>query len=333
MQRGAIGNGRSGGRATLLVMLGLIVSVALAACGGSDGTTASSSTSAGGGSEGDKKIFLEMPFPCALNEVISEVCEGAEAAGEKLPAGYELEVKTGKDIADNVAFNNLIQTSLELDPVGLAVFPGGPAAQSPVLNDACSQGVALVAFSDVEGVDCLSAVVGADNVALGANVGEWLVDNPPASKEVAIVTQAPGQFASTDERVEGFEDTVKEAGFDVVATGITDLALDKTRTQVSNIVTAHPDLGAVYSANGPIGEGTSQALRGNDEIDQLTLDWVPSYAPKIEDGTLDAVGDPSAFEGGELAIENLVKVIEGKTIPPEVHTKIVVVDKENVEQE
>jgi ribose transport system substrate-binding protein len=314
-----------------IAVLAAAAAVAVAGCGsdGGDGQAAAGS----GGSGDTKQMILAMPFPCDLNEGTAAMCAGAEAARKDLPPGYTLQIKTGVDYADTQAFNNLLQTTLQLNPAGLIVFPNGPAAQTPVLNQACDRDVKVIIMdSPATGVKCQSALVGADHRALGALVGKWLVEQPPASKEVGIVTQPPGQFASTDNRVKGFKEAVEAGGFKVVATTVTDLSLDKTRTQVTNMLTAHPNIGAIFSANGPMGQGTAQALKNKPNVTQVTLDFDSTNVAPIENGTLKAVGDQDPFGQGRLSVENLVKVIQGNQIPEKVATTLSVVDKENVQK-
>jgi ABC-type sugar transport system substrate-binding protein len=310
----------------------------LAACGdaGKDDATGASPSVAGSSksASGHKLILMEMSFPCGLNEGISKYCEGAKAA--KLPAGYELQIKTGVDIADNTAFNNLIQTSLELKPAGLIVFPAGPAAQTPTLNRACDQGVKIIILdSPAEGVKCQSALVGMDHTETGALVGRWLAEHAQGSKEVGIVTQPPGQFTSTDNRVKGFKKAAEAGGLKVVATAVTDITLDKTRTQVTNMLTAHPDIGAIFSANGPMGQGTTQALKAAKafgRIAHVTLDFDSTNVKQLKAGELSAVTNEHPFEIGRIAVETMVKVLEGESVPATVTTPQSVVDKTNVDQ-
>lgn len=310
-----------------------VASLLLAACG-SGSSSADNPASSGPSKRSPKLIILELSFPCALNQGTAEACAGAKAAEATLPAGYKLEFKTGLNYSDNTAFNNLIQTSLELHPAGLIVFPAGPAAQTPVLNDACNQDVKIVILdSPATGVKCAASLVGADHYQLGALVGQWLAQHPPASKQVGIVTQPPGEYVSTDNRVKGFTHAVEAAGYRVVGTAITNLTLDQTRTEVTNMVTAHPDLGAIFSANGPMGQGTSQALLNDHKILQLTLDFDPGDVPLIENGTLSAVGNQNPYAEGMLAVETMVKVIEGKPVASWVRVPLSVVNKANVQQQ
>jgi ribose transport system substrate-binding protein len=305
--------------------------LALAAC-------SSGSTTAAGGQQaasqaGSKLILFELAFPCGLNSGISQLCAGVEAGAKKLPAGYTVQVKTGVNYADNTAFNSLIQTSLQLNPAGLIIFPGGPAAQTPVMNQACAKGVKIVIMeSPATGVKCQSSFVGTNNVQLGADDAKWLIAHPPASKEVGIVTQTPGEYVSTDDRVKGFTQTVTAAGYHVAATAVTNLSADSTRTAVTNMVTAHPGLGAVFSANGPIGDGTAQALKGKPGILQLTLDGQPNDVQSIKAGTMSADAVSNAYTEGELTVQYMAAALQGKQVPATALVPSQVIDQANSQQ-
>lgn len=308
----------------------------IAACGSST----SNSTAGGAGSAsnasshaGSKLIILELSFPCALNEGTQTICNGAKAAAAQLPPGYRFEMKTGVNYSDNQAFNSLIQTSLQLHPAGLIVFPAGPAAQTPVLNQACDQGVKVIILdSPATGVKCQASLVGANHYQLGTIVGQWLSKHPAPSKDVGIVTQPPGEYASTDNRVKGFTHAVEAAGYKVVATAITNLSLDQTRTGVTNMLTAHPNIGAIFSGNGPMGQGTAQALKNDHRVKQLTLDFDSTNVGPLLNGSLAAVGDQHPYDEGLFSVQTMVKLLRGQKVAPEVFTPLSVVDKTNVKQ-
>src|SRR5215469_1608181 len=302
----------------------LAAALALAAC-----SSTSTPASGGTGGSGPKLILFELSFPCGLNPGVNKLCAGVTAAAKKLPRDFKVEIKTGVNYADNSAFNSLIQTSMQLHPAGLIIFPAGPAAQTPVMNQACGKGIKIVIMeSPATGLKCQASFVGTDNFRLGQLDAKWLIAHPPAngSKQVGIVTQPPGEYASTDARVAGFTQTVSAAGYQVVATAITNLSLDTTRTEVTNMVTAHPHLAAVFSANGPMGDGTEQALKNNHHIVQLTLDGLPNDINSVLSGTISADAVSNAYVEGELAAQNMAAVLQGHKVPASAHVPSELVD-------
>jgi ribose transport system substrate-binding protein len=312
--------------ASLVLVAG--VSVLLGACGSSNDSGASSAGS------GSKLIVLELPFPCGLNNFAKDMCDGAKAAAKNFPAGYSLQVKTAPNYDDQQAFNSLIQTSLQLKPAGLLVFANGAAAQTPFLNQGCEQGVKVI-FVDTagSGVECEISFVTAPNKEMGAAAAKYLIEHPApgGSRKVIVVSQQPGLFNSNDERVAGFKETIESAGYKVVQTVVTSNDVTKTRTAVTNAVTAHPDTEAVFSANGPMGNGTEQALQKNPDIIQLTMDGNATDIPSILKGKVAANVAQSPYEDSKVAAELMVKALEGEPVPKDVGTPIKVIDKSNAQ--
>ncbi|MEN3283854.1 MAG: ribose transport system substrate-binding protein [Solirubrobacteraceae bacterium] len=322
--------GISRARTWALVLAVMAVSATIAACG----DDSSGGASSGGG--GDSKLIVAtMGFPCSLNDFAKSLCAGFAAGEKQLPAGFRFEVKTGTDFADVSGYNNLIQTSVQLEPAGMIVFPGGPSAQVPVLKQACAKDVKLIIVDNpVKGLgDCQSGYIAANHRKLGEDVGKWLVEHPPASKQVGVVTLPPGQVSSNDDRVNGFKEAVESAGFKVVATVVTDLGQDKTRTQVTNMLTAHPKLGAVFSANDQMGYGTAQAVKAsrNTNVKQLTIDGALDAVKRIPDGlAANAAQDP--YFAGKESVLSMAKLLQGKTIPAVVDEPSLLVDETNAKQ-
>jgi ribose transport system substrate-binding protein len=319
------------GRMWALGAIAAAASLMLAACGAGDAPSSTTTTGGGKSASGSKLIVFALSFPCGLNEYATRLCFAVKDAAKKLPAGYKVEIKTGVNYGDTVAFNNLIQTSLQRHPAGVIVFPNGPAAQTPVLKQACAQGAKLIIIdSPATGLGkCQTSFVGANHYELGVEDGKWLIAHPPASKEVGVVSLPPGQYASNDARVKGFTSTVGGAGYKVVATAITDLSLDKTRTEVTNMLTAHPKLGAVFSANAPMGQGAAQALKGRSRVFHLSVDGFRDQVQGILDGTMSATAAQNPYGMGKIAVQYMVKAIQGQKVPPLTYTTSKLVDKAN----
>ena len=308
-------------RGRRLAATALALGALVTACGGPSGSA-----------DQPRLIVFALSFPCELNDYATRLCAGVQDAADQLPPDLRVEIRTGVNYGDNVAFNSLIQTSLQLQPAGVIVFPSGPAAQTPVLNQACDRDVRVIVIdSPAQGVRCQTSFVGADHRQLGELAGQWLVDHPGPSNEVGIVALAPGQYTSNDDRVAGFTETVEAAGFRVVASVATDLSLDSTRRGVENLATAHPELGAVFSANSQIGQGTVQGLRTRPEVVQLTADGSLSSVPSILDGTISADAAQDPFGMGATAVEYMVQAIRGEPVPPTTFTRAEIVDRSNAQ--
>jgi ribose transport system substrate-binding protein len=283
-----------------------------------------------------KLILFELSFPCGLNGYATSLCQGVHAEAKKLGASFAVDVKTGINYADVNAYNSLIQNSMQLQPAGMVLFVNGPAAQTPYINRACASGIKMILIdSPATGLKsgCQASFIGADHYQLGVDDGKWLIANPPAngSKQVGIVALPPGEYQSNDERVAGFTKTIEAAGYKIAATAVgSSGSLATTRANTQNMLTAHPNLGAVFSANGSMGDGVVEALKGNHTIEQLTLDGQTNDVQCIVHAcgiNADAAQDP--YQEGTLAIQYMAKVIGGKAVPKLTYTRSQVIDKSN----
>lgn len=281
----------------------------------------------------DKLIVAHIFFPCSLNDFAAELCAGLEEAEKNLPDGYSLQVKAATEMSDTTAYNNQIQTSMQLNPAGMIVFPFGPTAQVPVLKDVCAENIEIMILDNaVEGLDdCVGQTIEADNRQLGVDIGKWLLEHPPESKEVAIVSLPPGSAASNEARIEGFKATIEPEGYKVVSEVSTDFNLDETRSKVQNVITAHPNLGAIFSVIDSFGDATSQAV-GDRDILQLSVDGALTSVERIPSGGLDADAAQAPYWLGRTSVENMVKLLKGEDLEARIFEPRLLVDKTNVEE-
>jgi simple sugar transport system substrate-binding protein len=100
------------------------------------------------------------------------------------------------------------------------------------------------------------------------------------------------------------------------------------------ILTANPDVKAIYGACGPpiIGalEAIANAGRSPDSIVVVGFDASPDEIAAIEAGTEDATVAQFPAKMGELGIETVVKAVRGEAIEPNVDTGTAIVTKDNI---
>jgi ABC-type sugar transport system substrate-binding protein len=334
--------GGSAWRGLSAAVVVIVFGAVLSACGssGSSSTASTGSTNSGESttastSGGENKLIIAtLSFPCGFNDYAKSLCAGLDAGAEELPSNFTFEQKSGAEISNVNEFNSLIKTSQQLEPDGMIVLPLGPSAQVPVMKEACGKGIKLVVIDNpVEGLGgCQDSYVAADNHKLGVMDAEWLIEQKPSNKEVGIVTNPPGEFVSSDERVKAFEETLKSAGFTIAGTVTTDFSLEKTRAEFTNLLTAHPNLGAVFAVDDTAGDSVATAIKAaGADIDLITVDGSLSSVERIPTGlSADAAQDPF-FEGKE-AVLTLAGAIEGKEVPSELTEPAVLVEEKNVDE-
>jgi ribose transport system substrate-binding protein len=314
------------GRFTILASIGALILFAVYA---GDGAAKRASNS---NANSSKLILVVTGFSCNTVDFTVKLCEGWNAAAKKLPAGFTFQHKAGTDFTDQTALNNLIQTGLELQPAGVIVFSGGPAAQVPVLTKACQQGAKVfILDSNMPTLHCKSELLETNNYEAGVNAAKWLLKHPPKSKEVGIVGFPPGQFNSNDSRNKGFRAGLAGSGYKVVATVTTSGDIQKTRDAVTNMLTAHPNIGAILSLTDFHGDGTTQAMISDHRLDitHLTIDGNMEAVKKIPNKGVTADTAQNPYMEGYLAVMNMVKLLQGKTVAVHVYIPTKVIDAAN----
>ena len=316
-----------------LLVLALLISVA--ACSGTTASQApasapSSEPSAATSPSGDKiKIGLITKFPVDFFFVI-------ENAAKDWAAGHpEVELITGQGKAGNDHEGQiaLIESMVAQGVKGIAVTPTGPQVQ-PALDTAVAAGVKIVLIdNDLPDWSGKSAVVATDNHAGGVLAGQWLKDQLAAGDTLGVLEGVAG-VPALDARVKGMIEGLGGLEVEIVQKLPTDCDQVKGQDAADAILTANPDVKAIYGACGPPIIGALQSIenadRAPDSIIVVGFDASPDELAAIEAGTEDASVAQFPAKMGELGVDTLLKVINGESVEALVDTGTAIVTADNV---
>jgi ABC-type sugar transport system substrate-binding protein len=153
-----------------------------------------------------------------------------------------------------------------------------------------------------------------------------------AGGQLGILHCIPG-LQITDDRVGGFKSGLASAPFKVVSTLDAKCDREKGRTTMENMLSAHPDLDAIYSISDTQTFGAVKAITAvhKDPI-VVSFDAQPEALKDIKAGTvIDASVGQFPFKVGALAVKTAVAVAQGKAVDKQVISPLVMVDKSNVD--
>ena len=132
-----------------------------------------------------------------------------------------------------------------------------------------------------------------DNKAGGVLAGEWLRRLLKAGDTIAVLEGVAG-VPALDDRVNGMVEGLGDSDVKVVGKAPTDCAQDKGVSAAEDLLTAHPDVTAIYSACGPPATGAVQALDNAgvkpEDIVLVGFDASPDEVADIKAGKEDAIG-------------------------------------------
>lgn len=317
----------------LLVLI--VAALAVAGCGGGSdaGGDGSSSTSS-------KKIFTFVFGPRGFNDVTRAWFNGFDAAAAKLGDGFTVEQKaTGKLETDAAAYLTFIRSALAQQPDGIVVVPNNAAAMASGLQQIADSGTkVLIMDQDVPNMPGKVAFVGTDNVAAGKVAADWMVEQARAgrlrSDEIGVLASAPG-ISSTDDRLSGFLDGLQGSGLTVVARSApqcNDSA--DARAAMADMLSAHPQLGGVFSVCDVIALGAARAIQAQakGQVKQVSIDASRQGVDLIlSHGGIDAEVAQHLLAAGQLSVETLARALDGETVPKVVDTGTDLVTEANAQ--
>ena len=298
--------------------IALAVAVALTGCG-----DATSDTPAG--ASGAVKVGLITKFPVDFYDTMVDAVKRYDTAHADVEVVYG-QGKSGTDDEGEIA---IIENMITQGVKAIAITPTSPNVQG-ALDKAVKAGIKVVLIdNDIPGWTGKSSVVATDNLAGGKLAGQWLAKQLPAGATIAILQGRLGN-PSLDDRVKGLKDGLGGAA-KIVAEPATDCDETKGLNAAQDVLTAHPDVTAIYGACGPPITGALQAVKATGKKPIVVgFDASPQEVTAIAAGTQAASVAQFPAKMGSLGIETAVSAARGQTVPSNVDTGTEMVTKDNV---
>lgn len=262
----------------------------------------------------------------------TEMVGGAEQAAEE--ANASLTVFNAND--DPAAQNNAIQNYIEQGVDGIMVVSIDTEGIQPAIEDAEEAGIPVVAIDAIVDNPAVDAQIGVDNSDAAAQMGEyfneWASDQGIESAQLGIVSALNSTIQI--EREDAFEETVKEAGHEIVQVVDGQNQQEQAQQAAENLFTANPNMDAVYSTGEPALIGTVAAARSQDaqSVTQFGWDLSAQAIRGIDDGFVEAVVQQNPRAEGETAVEFSMDLINGNEVPDTENIPIAIVTDENVDE-
>ena len=274
------------------------------------------------------KVGLITKFPVDFYSTMVTAVKSYATAHPNVTVLYA-QGKSGTDDASEIA---AIQDFVTQGVQGIAITPTSTAVQ-PALQAAVDKGIKVVLIdNDIPGWTGKSSYVATNNSAGGAVAGAFLAKTLKPGSTIAVLQGVLGNL-SLQQRITGMEGALG-TGIKVVATVPTDCDQTKGLAAMQDILTAHPDLTAVYGACGPPITGAVQAIKAKGKTGIVVVGF-DADAPQVADilaGNQLASVIQFPAKMGSMGVDTLVKVIQGQTVPATIDTGTGLVTKDNASQ-
>jgi inositol transport system substrate-binding protein len=280
-----------------------------------------------------EKIVLSVPnlaFP-----FFGFMKSKAEAEAKKL--GVELTTQDGR--GSSPTQSDGLRNALNNGVNGIVVSPSDVNALTPAINELIAAKLPVATVDrTVEGTTEKVPHVGADNVAGGVAMAEYVIKKFPNGARIIFLRGEPGASPAID-RAKGILDTLEAAGdkYKILADQTANFKRDQGMTVTQNLLTSMgkpPDV--ILASNDAMALGALQAWQQagipNGKVMVIGYDALPEALAKIRSGELTATIEQSPGKQISRAMEIVVDFLRNKTPMHDEIIKPFLVDKENLDK-
>ncbi len=239
--------------------------------------------------------------------------EGAQMAAEQL--GVNISVLNSDLSAEQEIAN--VEDAITKGVDGIVLFSVGRASEEAALTQAGEAGVPVaVLYGYAPELEDLGAVfVQADVTGTGAMAGQWVAENVPSGK-VAIIQGTLGR-GDAEAYTESFKTALAaNPELEVVGEPSGEWARDQALAAMQDLLTANPDLAAVFVQNEDMALGAIQAIKaaGASTV-VVSQNGSPDGLQAVEAGEIAATVGWSPAQEAQMALSRLVTTIRDGAAP------------------
>jgi ribose transport system substrate-binding protein len=263
----------------------------------------------------------------------NQINDGAKQAADK--AGAKLVIFNANNVA--AAQNSAIEDYIAQKVDGIVLIAIDVNGVKPAVTAAKNAGIPVVAIDARIPDGDNAAFIGVDNKGAGEQIGKYFADYAKnkmgGSAKVGIVG-ALNSFIQ-NQRLDGFKAAAQGEGVKFLDTvdgqNIQDVAL----TAAENLMTANPDMNALYATGEPALVGAISAVtsqQGTGKVKVFGWDLTAQAIKGIDEGWIVAVVQQDPFQEGVAGVETVLKIKKGETVNPSIDIPVTIVTKDNVDK-
>ncbi len=255
--------------------------------------------------------------------------DAVKAVAAKYPGSRVVVTDANADPPKQLSdMENLIAQNVD----AIIVVPFDEKAILPAIETANKKNIPVIAITFIPNAKVATTVAASGDYANGKATGELLVKKMGGKGKLAVIDLGFSLWR-IDQRIQGFEDAIKGTGVKVVARQSgTDQA--KIQDMVSSILTANPDLNAVWATFSNQIVAASDALRAANRKDIFLsgIDADKAIIERIKEGWITGTAAQFPKEHGRLAAEAAFAALQGKTVQATYDVPVGIVTADNADE-
>ena len=217
---------------------------------------------------------------------------------------------------------------------GIAVSALDDQGLVPVIAEATKAGIKVICFDAPAPSSQALCYIGTMNEAAGYAGAIELIKLINGEGEVAVL-QGGLAAPNLNDRFKGFEKAMKEKapGVTIVAREDTQGRMDVTVNKAEAVLTAHPNLKAIFAVSAEGVPGAAVVLKEQAKGGKIVLagfDDLPETLAGIRDGVVAYCIAQRTYKMGWLSVEKLCDAVASKPLPKTIDTGVLIITKANV---
>ncbi|WP_277207974.1 ABC transporter substrate-binding protein [Isoptericola croceus] len=231
----------------------------------------------------------------------------------------------------------MLQTALDKNPDAIGFAALDSEASVPLMAEAQSRGVPVVAFDSGVDSDVPVTTVSTDNTAAAAEAAVHMIELTGGSGKIAVLghdqTSQTGQ-----QRVTGFVDHIEAQAPDLEIVSVQYAGGDqlKSADAAKSILQANPDLVGIYGTNEGAATGVVKAVVELGRAGELTVigfDSGKAQTDAIRDGLMAGAITQNPVGIGYETVAAAVAAMNGEDVPAVVDSGFYWYDAKNIDDE
>jgi ribose transport system substrate-binding protein len=307
------------------VLAAAAVTLTAAACGGGSSTDA-----AGGG--GGEQPYIAIVSKGFQHQFWQAVKQGAEQEAAKQNVRITFEgPATEADIAAQVT---MLTNALGRQPDVLGFAALDSRAAAPLLQQAKSQNIPVVAFDSGVDSDIPVTTAATDNKAAAAEAAKHMAEALGGTGKVAMVVHDQTSRSGIDRR-DGFVEWMQAnaPGIEVLPPQYGGGDQAKSADITKAILAANPDVKGIYGSNEGSAIGVVRGVQesGRTGLTVIGFDSGQAQIDAIRGGTMLGAITQNPVGMGEQLVDASVKAMRGESLPKVIDTGFFWYDKSNID--
>ncbi len=309
----------------LLLCASLMVGL-LAGCGGNDKPT-EQQPDEGGSTTAAKVAYLTPSLDVPFWRYVRHGVEDELAKSDIECVTYD-----SKDDANTQMSNAQDAITKQVDAI--IISPTDSASCVSVLSLAEEAGVPVV-ICDI-GTDSgeYVAFISTDNEAGGKAIGEYIASQLESGTEVAQITLNQARINGVL-RKDGFDAGIATNGLvDVDFKQMEKVNRSEGETFAQDLITAHPNLGAIFchSEDPTMGAVSALEAAGREDVLVAAFDCSPEIVDAIRDGRVAGTSAQQPVLMGRYSAQAVVDCLAGNEVEKEITLDTLLVTKDNIDE-